>query len=239
MENEHKHHHTEHKKEEKFTLSIPAAIIVAGLIIAGAIFATKSPTVVSDKQVEKKVSVNIADVMIAGEPYIGNPDAKPIAYFSDYQCPFCKKFETNEMQKIVDDYVVTGKVRLVFKDFVFLGPDSNDAAIYGRAVWKLYPEKYYEWREAMYNAQDEEHGGFGNRASIEELTRTIEGIDQKKVSADVDENLKSYEVIIKAAYDESLKLGVTGTPAVIIGKELVSGAHQIDEYVASLKKYLK
>ncbi len=239
MENEHTHHNTDHhKKDDKQKLSIPAAIIVAGLIIAGAIFATKSPGTPSEnKQQAQKVDVNIKDVAIQGEPFIGNPDATPIAYFSDYQCPFCKKFEQAEMQQIVAKYVETGKVKLVFKDFVFLGPDSTDAAIYGRAVWKMYPAQYFAWREAMYEAQDEEGGeGFGDRASIEALTRQIPGIDQEKVSKDLDANMRKYEALVKANYDEALKLGVTGTPSVIIGKGVVSGAHEFGEYEKAIEK---
>lgn len=236
------HHHHEKKEDAKFTLSVPAAIIVAGLIIAGAIFATRVPVQVGNdvQDGKQKVSINIKDVSLEGEPYVGKADATPIAYFSDYQCPFCKKFETTEMQEIVSKYVSTGKVRIVFKDFVFLGPDSTEAAVFGRAVWKLYPEQYFAWREAMYAAQDDEGGiGFGDRESIEELTRAIVGVDQKKVSADVDANRVAYEALIKADYDEALRLGITGTPAVIIGKSVVSGAHLIAEYEKALDKVVR
>ncbi|MBI2023890.1 thioredoxin domain-containing protein [Candidatus Giovannonibacteria bacterium] len=70
----------------------------------------------------------IVDVDIKNEPFIGDPNAPvTIAYWSDFQCPFCQRFEQNTLPTLVDQYVKTGKVKIVFKDFQFLGPDSQDA----------------------------------------------------------------------------------------------------------------
>lgn len=223
-------------------LSVPAAIVVAGLIIAIAIFAVGfggKGGIQYDQNGKPIVSINIKDVNLAGAPFIGNPDATPIAYYADYQCPFCKKFEQENLSVIKTNYVDTGKIRVVFKDFVFLGPDSIDAALYARAVWNLYPNEYFAWREAMFTAQDEEHSGFGNRKSIELLTKTIPGIDQAKISANLDANNDAYNKMVEADYVEGQKLGVKGTPSVIIGKVIIDGAYPIERYTDALKKVVK
>jgi protein-disulfide isomerase len=126
------------------------------------------------------------------EPFVGKADAPlTMAYWSDYQCPFCKAVDVGGVPQIpvepsfptlMKDYVETGKLKIVFKDFAFLGQDSITDAEYARAVWALYPDKYYQWREAMFKAQDAEGDqGFGDAASVDALTKKIAGIDLTKV----------------------------------------------------------
>jgi protein-disulfide isomerase len=219
--------------QSKPSLSIPVAIIIAGVLIAGAILLTS--------QLGGTKTVNpYKDMVTAGEPYIGKASAPTVTYFSDYQCPFCKKFETQNLPTLKKDYVDTGKVKIVFKDFVFLGPDSTTAALFGRAVWSLYPDQYFAWREAMYQAQDAEGNvGFGNRVSIEALTKQIPGIDQAKVSAAVDAHTADYQKLINDDYAEGQKFGVQGTPSVIIGASLIDGAYPLASYTSALASIVK
>lgn len=143
------------------------------------VLAGKAP--VADQAHGIKVSkFDSKDIVRPGDPFIGKADAPvTIAFWSDFQCPYCKAFETGgvpgisnpaALPDIIKDYVDTGKVKVVFMDFVFLGQDSISAALYGRAVWKLFPDKYFDWRTQMYVAQDAEGDqGFGDPDSIDQL----------------------------------------------------------------------
>lgn len=94
--------------------------------------------------------VDIKNVKTEGSPFIGKADAPVvIAQWFDYQCSYCKKFAAETLPAIIEGYVNAGKVKVVFKDFQFLSPMSEMAALYGRAVWELYPEQYLAWHEAM------------------------------------------------------------------------------------------
>lgn len=119
--------------------------------------------------------VDSKDLAAAADPIMGKADAPvTIVFWSDFQCPFCKSFELNTLPQIVKDYVDTGKVKIVMMDFTFLGNDSVTAALYNRSVWKLFPDKYFAWRTAMYTAQDQEGDqGFGNADSIDQLDSTV------------------------------------------------------------------
>lgn len=226
----------------KQKLSIPAAILIAGVMISAAILVSGylhgAPRV--EDTTKKAVAVNIKDIALDNAPFIGDPKAEPMAYFSDYQCPFCKKFDAEILPTLKKDYVDTGKMKIVFKDFTFLGSDSTTAALFAHAVWNLYPDKYFTWREAMFNAQDEEGSqGFGNRASIEALITTIPGLDKEKISADVDAHKDAYQKIVDAETAEAKKFGVEGTPSLIVGKTLLQGYLPLPEYSASVAKALK
>jgi len=51
-----------------------------------------------------------------------------VAYWFDYQCPYCRRVEENVLPQLIAEHVDRGNVKIVFKDFQFLGPDSQTAA---------------------------------------------------------------------------------------------------------------
>ncbi len=219
--------------------SVPVAIVIAGILIALAIFYSNkginnnTPTAGNNPsfgnntgQVPQAPKVDVSNVDIKGEPFIGNPDAPlTIAYWLDFQCPFCKRFEVQTLPVLIDKYVKTGKVKIVFKDFQFLGPDSQDAGYVAKAVWELYPQYYFKWNEEMYKAQDAKNAGFGNLESILKLIREkIPEIDADKIAKRVKEKKDEYQKEQDQDRLEGSQFGINGTPGFIIGDQLVSGA---------------
>ena len=215
------------------TLTIPIAIIIAGVLIAGAVYLSTLKGVntiagnVQSPQVVPQpvgVAVDITKIKTAGEPFVGNPNAPvTMAYWFDYQCPFCQRFDEDAMTKIMNDYVKTDKVKVVFKDFQFLGPDSQTAGLAGRAVWEVAPNKFYTWHKAMYDKQDNENSGWGNKTDILALTKNL-GIDSAKVEQLMTSKTAEYQKAMDADKAEGSAFGINGTPGSIIGKNLISGA---------------
>ncbi len=199
----------------------PIAVVLGAIIIAFAVAfgrGGEAPTpntgVVDIDQVKTEVS-----------PSVGEKDAPVvIAVWFDYQCPFCKRFDLDALKQVYDEYVTAGKVRIVYKDFQFLGPDSMTAGLFARAVWDAHPDKFYEWITAVMTAQDEEHGGFGDLESIKTLSATIPGIDVDRVVKLIEENKAEYEAAMAADRTEGQSFGINGTPATMIGTQVLSGA---------------
>lgn len=223
---------------------LPAAVVLAGLFIGGAVMwsnAHPAAAPAGTGGTGAAPSVNIKNVKIDGDPFIGQANAPvTIVEWSDYQCPFCKQFELTALPQIIKDYVDAGKVKVVFMDFAFLGNDSITGALYGRSVWKLYPDKYFAWRTAMYNAQDQEGDqGFGNAASIDKLDATIPGIDAAKIAADVKANTSTYQAAMDADKAEAQKAGVNATPSFVIGTQLIQGAYPYANFKAAIDAVLK
>jgi protein-disulfide isomerase len=207
----------------------PIAVLLGAVIIAAA-FVFGHPTATTGGTAgappTQAVKVNIKDVKTEGEPFVGNANAPvTIAFWFDYQCPFCKQFETTTAGQIYDTYVKTGKAKIVFKDFQFLGQDSTTAGEFARAMWEAYPDHFYEWYQAMFVAQDAEGDqGFGDLASIKTLTAKIQGVDVNKVVALMDQKKAQYDAAMTADRDEAQKFGISGTPAMVIGTTMLSGA---------------
>ena len=224
--------------------SIPLSIIIAGALIAGGVMfgfkpASRAPAG-GDAAVQPNVDVN--DIKItASDPIIGNPKAPlTLVYWFDYQCPFCKQFDQTSLQTLIKSYVDSGRLKIVLKDFAFLGEDSTVAAEYGHAVWEMYPDKYRKWHEAMFKAQDQEGDqGFGDEPSILKLTGTIPGMDAGKLKALVAQKKKEYDAVASANQQEAVKYGIQGTPGSVTGKQVISGAQPAEVFTAAIEAQLK
>ncbi len=203
----------------------PIAVVLGAIIIAFAFTVGRGDVADKAPNGNDAVAVDIKDVRTEGSPFIGSANAPvTMAVWFDYQCPFCKQFELDAMAELYDTYVATGKVRVIFKDFQFLGPDSDTAALFARAMWEAYPDHFYDWYIAMAEAQDEEHGGFGDLASIKTLTAGIAGVDVARVEKLMNDKKDAYMTAITADRTEGAALGVQGTPSMIVGTTLLSGA---------------
>lgn len=220
---------------------LPIAVVVAGLLIAGAVVWNGSRPAPGPAGPGAALKANIKNIKTDGDPYIGKADAPvTIAFWSDFQCPFCKRFELETLPQIVKEYVDTGKVKIVMMDFAFLGSDSLAAGEYSRAIWKLYPSAYFTWRTAMYEAQDDEGDrGFGDAASIDKLNATIAGIDAAKVAADVKANASAYDANMVADKAEGQKAGINATPSFVIGTQVIQGAYPYATFQSALDILLK
>lgn len=231
----------------------PVAIIIAGIVIGiSLIVAFKQPSGAAPAAAAApaKVAVNVKDVkIIADNPYIGNANAKAtLVEWSDYQCPFCKAVETGgipqitidpSMPTLIKNYVDTGKLRIVFKDYAFLGNDSITGALYEHAVWEKYPSLFYKWREAMYKAQDAEGDiGFGNEATILKLIATIPGMDANALKALVAQNKDKYTTIMNNDRAEGSSFGIQGTPGFITGTTMIDGAQPLSSFTAAIDPQL-
>jgi protein-disulfide isomerase len=226
-------------KRDMTPLYTPIAIVVAGVFVAGGLFlglsrgTTAAPAAAGTAPA---TTADITKVTTDGAPFIGEAHAPVVmAFWSDFQCPYCKAFEVGgipqiptpaAMPDIIKNYVATGKLKIVFKEFPFLGKDSITAGEYEHAIWKLYPDQYFAWRTAMYQAQDEEGDkGFGNAVTIDKLiTTSFAKINDALVRADIAKNKTSYDAALVADMQEGQAMGVQGTPGFVIGKTLIAGA---------------
>ncbi|MDB5265715.1 MAG: thioredoxin domain protein [Parcubacteria group bacterium] len=210
-------------------VATPIAVLAAGVLIAGVMYIRGEPSSqpMKNPNTNPSVAVEISKINTTNEPTIGDPNAPiAMAYWSDYQCPFCSRFDTTELPQIIQNYVDTGKIRIVFKDFQFIGSDSDMDALYARAVWHMYPDKFGAWHQAMYASQPQENilNADANLAHIRSVTQSIPGMDFAMLTNDTNANKTVYEARISADRSEGSDLGINSTPSFVIGRQLISGA---------------
>lgn len=213
----------------KQSLLVSVAILIAGVSIAGAIIynGRNATPAVKPAQETEFPAADITKVKTDNEPFIGREDAPvTIAYWYDYQCPFCQRHEAQTVAQIVKDYVNTGKVKIVFKDYAFLGPDSQTIGKYSRAVWEAAPDKFYAWHDNMFANQGQENSGWATKDKLHELTAAVLGESlTKQVENLVATKSAEYQREMDDDKAEGTEMGVRGTPAMVIGKVLIPGAY--------------
>jgi protein-disulfide isomerase len=220
---------------------ILGAVIIAGAFIFGHGLGSTTPAA-STSGTPAATAVNITNVKTANEPYIGNANAPvTMALFFDYQCPFCKQFDQTVLPILYSQYVQTGKLKIVFKDFDFIGPDSLIASEYARAMWQLYPSDFYQWYTGMYAAQVTENSlsAADYTANIQKVLAGIPGVDVSKVAALAVSDKTQYDATVTADFTEGQSYGIQGTPSVIVGTTLLQGAQQPAAVTALIDAQLK
>ncbi len=115
------------KSIDRPKLLLPGAILVAAVLISGTIIYTKSPSKSLAGQNGQAVAVGQqvgnqpsgpTKVSVGDDPVLGNKNAPlTIIEFSDYECPFCKRSFDQLLPELKKNYIDTGKLKLVFRDF--------------------------------------------------------------------------------------------------------------------------
>ena len=147
-----------------------------------------------------------------GSPILGNHDAPiTLVEFGDYQCHYCNVFFHSIEGDIITNYVETGKVKIIFKDYNIIGPDSIQAS-HGAHCANEQGE-FWKYHDVLYSNWTGENNGW---ASSENL-----GIFAKEIGLDMND---WSECMIKGTYSQTIldsnndarALGLTGTPAFFV-----------------------
>lgn len=204
-----------------YLLIIPLAIgIISGMFLA---FYTESESEPS--------LLTITKLIDGGSPIMGNSNAPiTILEWGDYQCTFCYKFHQNTLNIIQKDFINTGKVKLVFKDFPLNGPDSLLAA---EATYCAEDqEKYWEYHSTLYSNQLGVDNGWANTANLKKYASNL-GLDMDLFANCLDSG-KYLQRVLKNT-DVSRNVGFSGVTAfMIIGpnnqQDLIIGAQPYEVF---------
>lgn len=185
-------------------------------------------------------------VDIDDDAILGNVDAKAtIIEFSDYQCPYCRKFWAETYQEIKKEYVETGKARIVFRDFPILEahPSSFIAAEASECVREKGGDSaYYKMHDKIFSEQNIMDSG----NALGEVTKTIPFTKAdlnkwaKESGYEISECLDSgkYKDEISKDLREGKAAGVKGTPSFFVNGKLIEGAKPFSDFKKEIEKVL-
>jgi len=155
-------------------------------------------------------------------PTKGNPNAKvTIVEFADFRCPFSDQFFKNTEPQLLKDYVNTGKVKFVFRNFAFLGPASTVAA--DAADCANDQGKFWEFHDYLYQNQPASQSDTGIY-STDALTQAAASLNLDYAAFRACLSNRVDEPKVTADLADGEKMGVTGTPSFFINKTLIVGA---------------
>ena len=172
----------------------------------------------------------------AVEEVLGSPDAPlTIVNYLDFACPYCAIFALEIEPELVERYVETGQVRLVYRPMAFLGPGSLLAAQVGALVSDQDPELFWPFQQRVYQRLQTS----GSRFTREDLVRLAAevGADPALIEKGLDEG--RYRDVLgqvrRLAIEEE---GVRATPTFFVGKEKVEGLPEPGAFFALIDRLL-
>ena len=190
--------------------AIPVAVgIVTGVVLAH-LYASD---VVEDHPLQAQDALLTASSLTGGgSPILGDPDAPiTIVEWGDYQCTYCYLFHNNTLGLVIDEYVDTGKARMIFKDFALNGPDSALAAAASHCANDQ--SMYWEYHDELYRNWGGENTGWVTRDSLGSIASTV-GLDMQEFSRCMD--LQKHAQKVQGLYKSGQKIGIDATPSFII-----------------------
>jgi len=169
------------------------------------------------------------DVPTGDNPSLGPADAAiTIIEFSDYQCPYCRKWDLEAWPQIQAAY--PGKIRLVYRDFPLysIHPESESAAI---AAWCAGDQnKYWEFHDLLFSDQLP----FGQDSYIKYATQAKLNVDQftQCITA------QKFKDNVSNNYSYASNLGVSSTPTFFVNGIPMVGAQPFEAFKQLIDKEL-
>jgi len=147
-----------------------------------------------------------------GSPIMGLKAAPiTIVEFGDYQCPNCKAWFLNTKPNIIESFIDTGKVKLIFMDIAFLGKDSLPAAM---ATYCAEEQgKYWEYHSVLYTNQQGIDTGWADSANLKNFAFDL-GLDMDLFVSCFDSG--KFENRVQFNTNIANESGVKATPTFVI-----------------------
>lgn len=187
---------------------------------------------------------------LTGKPIMGDADAPiRIYYWTDFQCPFCERFERETLPDLVREYVDPGRVQIVFVSLPYFGTDSMTAAVASKCVWRQVRDAdtsaYWDWHATIFEKQGEKNSGWAAAGRLIEYTRSVSGVDADALSQCLDERRATLESQVNADAKFARSVGIRGTPTFIVydpaaetGGRLV-GAQPLERFGEAIERVEK
>jgi len=246
------------KEEKEIVIDIdkvilPLSIFIAGLLIALSIFLTNNgskgndttggdtagTTDTTDTAAQEEFPA--AKTVIGSSPYLGDIKNAKVALveYTDFQCPYCQRHATETESQIVSNYVDTGKIIYVVRNFPldFHGDIAKQSANAGLCVNELGgSKKFFEFYSQAFA-----------KTSVNELAQVAQsiGVDINKYNTCMSEN--RYNDQISKDIADGTQAGIQGTPGFVIGildkdgnvdGKLIAGAYPYESFKAIIDEML-
>lgn len=199
------------------------SILVAGFLISASLFyANGGGRELTKAQIKPSGQNAIVEVSEDDDPAMGNKNAKvAVIEFSDYQCPFCRTFWRDSLPQLKKEYIDTGKVRFVYRDFPLSFHPM--AAVSAQAAECAEEQgRYWEMHDKIFSEQDEKGQGTV-QFTVQELKGWAfeVGLDANKFNKCLDS--EKYKLEVEKDFNDGSVAGVSGTPTFFINGRSVVG----------------
>ncbi len=216
---------------------MPIAILIAAVVISGTLLYTHQASRNGElAQINKDQPDDTKPVDIAvtdNDHILGDKNAKvTIVEFSDLQCPFCRQFAEATLPSIKQQYIDTGKARLVYRHFPL---DFHPASKPSAEALECAGEqgKFWQLHDKIF-AEEAKKGQGTIEYGKPDIKRWALGLGMNAIQFNKCLDADKYAGRIEADTNYGASIGVSGTPAFFINGKRLIGAQPFATFKATI-----
>jgi len=176
---------------------------------------------------------------IDDDPQLGKADAVvTIIEFGDYQCPLCRAFWRETLPRIKKEYVETGRVRIVFRDFPIqdIHPEATVTAMASECAEDQ--GKFWEFHDKVFREQDR-RGRDVVRYNVRDVKRWAADVGLEAAAFNECLDSERHKAEVLKDYQDGAGIGMNGTPVFFINGRALVGAHPFTTFQKIIEEELK
>lgn len=179
-------------------------------------------------------TVSLTNLDTTGQPILGEEDAPvTLVVFEDFTCSHCRLFNEDELPKIEREFIDTGKAKLYFVNFAFLGANSRAAALASECVYLQNPAGFWDYEKILMRSQGKDI--YDTEGLVELANTYVSGIDSAALSQCIEE--EETAAILDADIAMARAVGVDSTPVVIVDGTFAQN-YSYDTVAAAIREAL-
>lgn len=196
-------------------LGAAALLAVVLILVTGKSKGTTATTTTTTTSATATTSAAATDPF-AGIPQHGDTLGRAnapvtLTVYEDPQCPFCRQWDLESLPTVVNDYLRTGKIKLVYRGILIVGPNSELGL---RAIYAAGTQnKLWNVGSTLYQHQGAENSGWITPGLIEAVAAET-GADGKAILAQL--NAPAVTAALKQAEQQAASAGIRGTPSFVV-----------------------
>lgn len=192
-------------------------------------------TAVDQGTTEDSAPTGPVDVDPGHLPVLGDKNAPvTVIEFADFQCPFCKRWFDTVEPELKKEYIDTGKVKMYYRHYAFLGDESTWAAEASECANEQ--GKFWEYHDYLYENQGGENQGDFSKENLKNFAVQV-GVDADQFNSCFDS--EKYAQKVKDDLEQGQKAGVQGTPSTFINGIMIDGAQPYANFKTQIDQELK
>lgn len=180
------------------------------------------------------------DITTTNRATLGSTDAPiKMVYWSDYQCPFCYRFETNTLPQLINQFVENNTLELIVKPLSVFGNGSRRAAIGSHCVLEQTQsvDNWFQWHNLLYEeyAQNgERNNGWAAPQNQADYAQSLDSISPDELQQCIQS--EQYTDRLQTDYTEADSYGFEGTPFFLLynnetnESETITGAQPFSRF---------
>jgi protein-disulfide isomerase len=204
---------------------------------------TKRSEIIQQREQELEIVKKLTQPVLENASALGDSKAKiTLVEFGDYQCQDCAKFHNETRSQIMRDYVDTGVIKYLFKDFIIndITYVNNASTLASRASYCAADQgKYWQYHDELYNNSQGENTGWITNESLKQFAKNINVTDPAIFTECL--NSQKYNDIVTENNQLAKAIGLKSAPTFILvrdGKEPLGivGAHPFNIFQGAISQ---